>query len=107
MTKETYFDMCEQLNSEPIEDEIPLEIDDFPDLVQSCFLIYSKLPDIWDYFNGNYGGKDYSIVFSLFNLHYILDNESQLLSLDFLQTMDRIRGSTIAEKLNNKKPAKK
>ena len=30
MTKEMYFEMCEALGNDPVESEIPVELDDFP-----------------------------------------------------------------------------
>lgn len=106
MTKEAYFDMCEQLGSDPIEEEIPIDMEDFPELVQTCFLIYSKLSDIWDYFNGVYTGKDFNILFSLFNLYGVTTECEQVLCIEFLQTMDKVRVEEIAEKARSKKPAK-
>jgi len=98
MTKESYFDMCSQLNSEPIESEIPVEISDFPELVQTCFIIYDRLSDIIDSMNGNYYGKDYSIVFKLFELYYIDNIDDQRLCMDILRSMDISRSSLIISK---------
>lgn len=58
MDKQAYFEMCEMLGSEPIDDEIPVEADDFPELVQKALHIYSYLPDIWEGMSGTYMGKD-------------------------------------------------
>lgn len=68
MTKDAYFEMCEMLGNDPVEDEIPLEIDDFPLEVQVAFSVYGNLQDNWDTMNGNYLGKiKYNLteVFSL------------------------------------------
>jgi hypothetical protein len=59
MTYEKYINMCEQLNKEPEQDEIPPEIDDFPIDVQKAMILFNKLgdriyPDI------GYLGKDYT-----------------------------------------------
>jgi hypothetical protein len=104
MNKETYFEMCEMLGQEPLEHEIPVEVGDFPDLVQQCFVIYQMLPDSWDTMGGGYMGKDYSIVFQLFVVYSIVDNEEILLCLDFLQHMDGVRQKLIAQKLKSKSP---
>jgi len=106
MTKDQYFELCETMGSEPIDSEIPVELEDFPDLIVQCFLIYRVLPDIWDTMGGNYLGKDYNIVFDLLNL-YSFDQAEQLLALDFLQQMDTCRGKVISEKIKarmDKKP---
>lgn len=104
MTKDTYFEMCDMLGQEPIESEIPVEISDFPDLVQQCFVIYQMLPDRWDSMGGGYMGKDYSIVFDLFRVYNLNEQEESLLCLDFLQHMDGVRQKLIAEKLKSKSP---
>jgi hypothetical protein len=101
MTKDKYFEMCEMMGSEPVDSEIPVEIEDFPELVIQCFLIYRILPDIWDTMNGNYLGKDYNLIFNLFKL-YGLDESEHLLSISFLQEMDTCRSKVIAEKLKAK-----
>lgn len=104
MTKEAYFDMCEQLGSDPIEAEIPISLEDFPTFVQDCFVIYSRLRDIFDGMSGAYFGKDYSIVFRLFELYHINDLEEQRLAMDILNTMDVSRSKILA---NKKASAKK
>ena len=101
MTKEQYFEVCEMMGTEPVESEIPIEIEDFPELVIQCFLRYRILPDIWDTMNGNYLGKDYSLIFSLFKL-YNLDECEHLLAIGFLQEMDVCRGKIISEKIKAK-----
>jgi hypothetical protein len=53
---------------------------------------------------GGYMGKDYSIVFNLFQVYNIVDNEEILLCLDFLQHMDGVRQKLIAEKIKAKSP---
>jgi hypothetical protein len=104
MSKDAYFEMCEMLKQEPIEEEIPVEVGDFPELVQQCFVLYGILPDNWDSMGGGYMGKDYSIVFNLFNLYQITEPEEVLLCMDFLQHMDGVRQKLIAEKIKAKSP---
>lgn len=104
MTKDTYFEMCEMLNQEPIESEIPVELSDFPELVQQCFVIYGILSDNWDPMGGNYLGKDYSIVFKLFEVYDVKNNTEVLLSLDFLQNIDGVRSKLISDKIKAKSP---
>ena len=105
MTKETYFEMCEMLGSEPLESEIPLELEDFPDLVQQVFVIYNTLADIWDPMGGNYLGKDYGIVFNLFELYDLVDREEKLLAMEVLRRIDYTRSKLISEKQKANKPA--
>jgi hypothetical protein len=104
MTKDAYFEMCEALGEEPLEHEIPVEVSDFPDLVQQCFVLYSILSDNWDSMGGGYLGKDYSIVFNLLQVYNITDPHEIVLCLDFLQHMDGVRQKLIAEKIKAKSP---
>lgn len=106
MTKQAYFDMCEQLGTEPVEEEIPVELEDLPSLVQTCFVIYSYLTDIWDNMGGAYLGKDYSIVFDLLQV-YQVDLEEQILVLDLLQYIDSSRSKVVNEKLQQQKTPQK
>lgn len=102
MSKEAYFEMCEQLGEEPLEHEIPLELSDFPELVQQCFVMYGILSDNWDSMGGNYLGKDYSIVFKLFDIYQVSDPSEKLLSLDFMQHIDSVRAKLISDKIKAK-----
>jgi len=104
MTKDSYFEMCEMMGHEPLEEEIPVEVPDFPDLVQQCFVIYGILTDNWDSMGGGYMGKDYGLVFNLFQVYNITEGEEILLCLDFLQHMDGVRQKLIAEKIKAKSP---
>lgn len=106
MTKDLYFEMCEQLGNEPIESEIPVEISDFPPFVQTCFMLYNLLEDRWDSMGGGYLGKNYSILFQLFDLYQIIDVE-KILALEFLQSMDHIRQKIVADKIKARSPATK
>lgn len=101
MTKDSYFEMCEMLGQEPIEEEIPVDLNDFPALVQQCFSIYGTLEDRWDSMGGGYLGKNYSNLFELFNLYNIEDIE-RLLAIEFLQHMDSVRAKIVSEKIKAK-----
>lgn len=68
MTKEAYFEMCEELGTEPVEEEIPVEFQDFFIDVQEALGIYQKLRDEWDTMNGNYLGKNYAGLIDLLEL---------------------------------------
>ena len=107
VSKDAYFEMCETLGEEPVEAEIPIEIEDFPELVQQAFVVYGLLTDVWDSMGGNYLGKDYNIVFKLFRLYEIVDQSEVLLTLEFLQHIDGVRGRIISEKIKAKSPASK
>ena len=106
MTKDAYFEMCEQLGTEPVEEEIPVEIDDFPALVQDCFVLYGFLTDQWDSMAGQYLGKDYGLIFTLFDTYGIESQEEKMLCLSFLREMDSVRSKLISDKLKQKTPQK-
>lgn len=99
MTKDAYFDMCNQLNIEPTDSEIPMEISDFPELVQTGLLIYSKLKDNWDPTVGKYMGKDYTIIFELFNLYSVDTVDERITLLDLLQVVDHVRINISSDKV--------
>ena len=105
MTKQAYFEMCEMLGSEPVDEEIPLELDDFPWLVQQAFVIYGMLSDIWEGMSGSYLGKDYSLLFNLFDLYGIDSAEEKLLATDFIKQIDAVRSKILYEKQKASKPA--
>jgi len=50
--------MCEMLNSEPLEEEIPVEREDLFYETQVVFELYDILPSKWEGFSGQYMGKD-------------------------------------------------
>lgn len=57
MTKEQYFELCEQLGTQPKDEEIPLELGEFPIEIQQIFLLYENLEDRISEFNGVFIGK--------------------------------------------------
>jgi hypothetical protein len=78
MSRDMYFDMCEQLGSEPIDDEIPIELGDLPDEAQEAWTIYCYLPDRYDSFSGHYFGKAIDSISNLFELFGVQDRVSVL-----------------------------
>lgn len=103
MTRDAYFEMCEALGTEPVEEQIPVEFADLPLEVQQCFKFYKLLRDIWDPMGGTYLGKDMSTVFEIFNL-YELDTSEKLLAIDILQDIDYERSNILKNKQKNIKP---
>ncbi len=101
MTREQYFEMCEQLGSEPLESEIPVEYDDLPLEVQEVLQIYNNLPDSWDYMGGNYIGKNMQNILDIFSMYDVPHNDHRIF-YEFICSIDRIR----AKQLQDKKPKK-
>lgn len=106
MTKDSYFEMCEMMGTEPDENEVPVELDDFPDLVQQTFYIYSMLSDTWDPMGGNYLGKNYSTLFDILELYEYTQQES-IFIIELIHEMDAARSELIAQKLKQKTPSAK
>ena len=96
MTKDTYFEMCEALGSEPLENEIPVEYDDFPVEVQEAIRIYNNLQDNWDYMGGNYIGKNlngFKDILSIFEV----DPQDYRAVYELIMRIDRIRAKSIQD----------
>ena len=107
MTKDAYFEMCEALGTAPIDDEIPIDMDDFPEEVQNAFNMYYQLRDNWDSMGGSYLGKDTSTLFNFFDL-YDTEKADRLFIISLVQHMDYIRGKMINDKIRStKKPSTK
>ena len=86
MTKDQYYEMCEVLGTEPLEEEIPVEASDFPTSIQESITIFNYLPDRWDSMSGTYFGKDYSILPFLIELYEIEDVTNLFLFMKIAET---------------------
>ena len=85
MTRERYFNMCEQLGKEPDDEEIPPDWQDFPDIAIYATNTYNLLgdrvyPDI------GYVGKDYSNLSVFIDMYEVEDKELFVEILDFLDS---------------------
>jgi hypothetical protein len=103
MSKDAYFEMCEMMGSEPKDEEIPIEFNDLPDVVQQALEIYGFLPDRWEGMSATFLGKDYSIAFELFKTYEIDNYIEQRLFLRIMSVIDSIRSKIIQGKQNAKK----
>lgn len=101
MTKQQYFEMCEQLGSEPLEEEIPIEYEDLPLEVQEALQLYNTLQDSWDYMGGNYIGKDLSYFGTILDL-YEVPREDRRRLYELVIYIDQLR----AKQIQDKKPKK-
>lgn len=73
MTKESYFDMCDTLGADPIEDQIPVEYDDLHIDTQIALDIFNMLPDNIDTFSGHCFGKDLTTLMTILDIYEIED----------------------------------
>jgi hypothetical protein len=96
MTKEAYFEMCEALGSEPDEDEVPVEMDDFPNEVQEAIGVYYKMRDEWDTMNGVYLGKSFAGFTDILNILDVPLEDRKYL-LEWITIMDAARSKAFNE----------
>jgi hypothetical protein len=98
MTKHQYFEMCEALATEPVEEQIPIEFEDFPLEVQQAFNAYRMLRDEWDTMSGTYLGK------SLIGIKDVLEaTEIDLSEHKFIIMLIRMIDAVRSEEVNNHK----
>lgn len=94
MTKQHYFEMCEMLGSEPIDSEIPVELEDFPVEMQEVMEIYSLLQDNWDTMSGNYLGKNLGSLSEIFKISAV-DFQDYKHYLILVKLIDTVRSNEI------------
>ena len=99
MTRDSYFEMCVLLGTEPKEEEIPVEYDELYDEVQEALIVYNMLQDNWDGMNGVYLGK---VLAGINDLLDIAEVQEKQLCFSIIQVVDNIRSKLISDK----KPAK-
>jgi hypothetical protein len=84
MTKERYLNMCEQMNKEPLQDEIPPDWEDLPEIAQIAINTFNILGDRV-YPEIGYVGKDYTNLPLLIDVYGI---ENVELFLEILSWLD-------------------
>lgn len=84
------------MGTEPLENEIPIEISDFPEDIQLALLIYSYLQDTWDTMSGTYLGKSMGGILDIFEILEINKNDRKNY-IDFIKMIDDARATVIAE----------
>jgi hypothetical protein len=96
MTKELYFEMCEQLGTEPIEAEIPVDFNDLVLELQEALKIYNTLQDNWDYMGGNYIGKNLTGFKDIMEMYGVQDCD-RLMMYELILEIDRLRAKQIRD----------
>jgi hypothetical protein len=94
MTKDHYFEMCEAMGTEPLDSEIPWDLEDFPHEVQQTITIYYKLRDEWDTMNGLYLGKSYTGLAEILDI-FEVDKCDRKHFLEWLTILDNARSKAI------------
>jgi hypothetical protein len=85
MTKDRYLSLCEQLNKEPVESEIPPDWEDFPEVVSQALATFNMLGDRI-YPEVGYTGKDYTNLNHFIEQYDPEDKEFFLLVLNWLDS---------------------
>jgi hypothetical protein len=85
MTQERYLKMCEQMGKEPDPEEIPLSLEEFPEIVLQAMSTFSYLgdrvyPDI------GYMGKDFTNLSHYLDINGIENTELFLEILTYLES---------------------
>lgn len=101
MTKKQYLEMCEQLQTTPIESEIPVELSDLPLELQTALTIWFSLPDNIDTFNGNYYGKHMTGIAEIFRIYSVDPRDYKFMYM----IVQKINGIKV-ERYSKKKPVK-
>ena len=83
MTRDKYLEMMEQLGKEPIEEEIPPDFEDLPDIVNQAVSTFNNLGDRV-YPEIGYIGKDYINLPFFLDMYDIDDTEFFLEILSWL-----------------------
>lgn len=85
MTRIKYLNMCEQLDQEPIEIEIPPDWEDFPEIIQQAINTFNQLGDRV-YAEIGYTGKDYTNLTHFIDVYEVQDKEFFLEILSWLDS---------------------
>ena len=85
MTRERYLEMCEQMGNEPLDEEIPPNYEDLPEIVISALTTFSVLGDRV-YPDVGYTGKDYTNLDHYIDLFAIDDKEYFMSILSWLDS---------------------
>lgn len=104
MTKDKYFELCEMMGNEPLDEEIPVEFEDLITEVQLAFLVYRKLRDEWDPMSGSYLGKSMSGILDIFKILDIEKEDTRPL-FDIINIIDEHRIEEVANKLKQRRAA--
>ena len=85
MTRDRYLEMCDQLGKEPVEDEIPPDWEDFPEIAVDAIRAFGGLGDRI-YPEIGYMGKDFTNLPYYIKAYEVEDIELFLEILTFLES---------------------
>lgn len=101
MNKQMYYEMCEQLGTNPEDGDVPVDYNDLLKQSQQAISLFEYCTDRWDTMNGSYLGKD------LANIEYLLkllkvDEIDRLVVVDLLNVIIPIRVDTVNKKMKTR-----
>lgn len=91
--------MCELMGNEPLDEEIPITLSDFPEEIQICLELYYKIPDRWEYMSGTYLGKDLACFSTIADIMEIEDKKH---TLEIILLVDSVRMDYLLTRQKNK-----
>jgi len=97
MTKAQYYEMCEMMGHEPVDEDVPVEVGDFPLEVQTAFEVYQVLQDCWEGMSGTYMGKSLTGLRDVFDI-FEIENQDRKTVLELINLIDRERMATYEAK---------
>lgn len=103
MTSQQYYEMCEMLGSEPLDEEIPVDRENLSIETQLVFYIYDKLPSKWEGFSGQYMGKELALVPILCE-EYDIEDSIRKYAWDIIPIIDNFVAEDVAKKIKQGKP---
>ena len=86
MTKERYYELMDQLGTEPDPEKVPVEVQDLPLSFQAFMQVFAYLPDRWDGMSGTYLGKDLSPLDTILDIFEVRDKRLALQAIHVLET---------------------
>tara|TARA_B110000211_G_scaffold38605_1_gene39339 strand:+ start:2139 stop:2480 length:342 start_codon:yes stop_codon:yes gene_type:complete len=101
MTRIKYLNMCEQLEKEPNDDEIPPDWEDFPQIMQEAINTFNSLGDrvVQDI---GFMGKDYTNLPYFIDMYEITDTEFFLEILSWLDSRAIKKSSEDLKRMHDK-----
>jgi hypothetical protein len=94
------------MGTEAKDEDMPIDLGDFPPYFQYIFTIYNMLPDKWEGMSGTYMGKDYGILPFLFDLENIDDLKLKRDMFRLIVVIDQRATKFYAEKQKQERQAK-
>jgi hypothetical protein len=94
------------MGTEPKEEDMPIDLGDFPPYIQYIFNVYNMLPDKWEGMSGTYMGKDYGILPFLLDMEGIEERDERKDAFQFIALIDRAARKYYNEKQSQERKQK-